>query len=63
MDSEEYLTGVEAVAVALGNRLGLPMAVWVVGFAAAMDGRRIPAIVDATIDSAAKLRTAVDGGS
>lgn len=37
VDDEEYLTGVRAVAIALGNIKGPPMAFWAVGLASRMD--------------------------
>jgi len=60
MDEEEYLPGVKAVAVALGNRRGLPLAIWVVGFADAMRKPLLSKIVTETLAAAEKLRTALD---
>lgn len=57
LDDEEYLPGVKAVAVSLGNHRGLPLAVWVVGFAAAMDIPAMPRIVAETLGTAKTLQT------
>jgi DNA-binding IclR family transcriptional regulator len=46
LDNEEYLTGIKAVAVNLGNCRGLPLVIWVVGFAATMTDGRMPVIID-----------------
>ena len=46
VDDEEYLPGVKAVAAGLGNHRGLPLAVWVVGFAGAMDDAVMPRIIE-----------------
>lgn len=60
VDNEEYLTGVKAVAVALGNQRGLPLAIWVVGFADAMGAGIIPGIAAETQRAAARLRESFD---
>jgi DNA-binding IclR family transcriptional regulator len=62
LDNEEYLPGVKAVAVGLGNLQGLPLAVWVVGFASAMDEAVMPEIVSATIESAYRLNGVLEEG-
>ncbi|UCF91161.1 MAG: IclR family transcriptional regulator [Desulfobacterales bacterium] len=63
LDKEEYLPGVRAVAVALGNHRGLPLAVWVVGFADSMNDRLLPGVVRATLDTARKLQVGLENGS
>jgi DNA-binding IclR family transcriptional regulator len=63
VDDEEYLPGVKAVAVALGNQRGLPMAIWVVGFADAMAASVISGIAEETRRAAAKLREVLDNGT
>lgn len=63
VDEEEYLAGVKAVAVALGNQRGLPLAIWVVGFADAMGASVIPAIAEETRRAAAELREVLDHGT
>lgn len=60
VDDEEYLAGVKAVAVALGNQRGLPLAMWVVGFADAMGVSVIPGIAEETRRAAANLREVLD---
>ena len=62
VDDEEYLPGVKAVAVALGNQRGLPLAIWVVGFADAMGKNAIPGIAEETGRAAVKLREVLDSG-
>ena len=60
MDEEEYLPGVKAVAVAVGNQRGLPLAIWVVGFADAMGKNAVPEIVAETGRAAVRLRESLD---
>lgn len=63
LDNEEYLPGVRAVAIGLGNHRGLPLAIWVVGFADSMSDEEMPKIVEGTMATAEKLKAALDGGS
>ncbi len=56
VDDQEYLSGVRAVAVALNNRQGLPIAIWVVGFAVNMGLEKMQQVADIAADSAKKLR-------
>lgn len=60
VDEQEYLPGVKAVAVAVGNQRGLPLAIWVVGFADAMGKSAVPEIVAETRRAAAMLRDSLD---
>ncbi len=60
IDNEEYLPGVKAVAVALGNKRGLPLAIWVVGFTSSMQEDKLSYIIDATKFTARKLRHILD---
>lgn len=60
LDHEEYLPGVKAVAIALGNMQGLPLAIWVVGFAAAMGEAVMPRIISAILDTTEKLNRELD---
>ncbi len=62
IDNEEYLPGVNAVAVSLGNHFGLPLAIWVVGFSGSMDHDSMPSIISATIDTADKLKKTINNG-
>jgi DNA-binding IclR family transcriptional regulator len=61
LDIEEYITGVCAVAVALGNYRGPSMAVWVVGMNGNMASDKIQQVVDFTSQAAASLNAAVEG--
>ena len=63
LDDEEYLPGVRAVAVSLGNQRGLPLAIWVVGFADAINDQTLPGIVSDTLKTANKLKAALDGSA
>jgi DNA-binding IclR family transcriptional regulator len=63
LDNEEYLAGVRAVAVGLGNHRGLPLAVWVVGFVDSMNDGVIGGIVQSTRKAAEKLKNVLDNGS
>jgi DNA-binding IclR family transcriptional regulator len=56
VDRGEYLSGVHAVATALGQHRAMPLAVWVVGFAESMGPKKIDRVVSAILDTAAGLR-------
>jgi DNA-binding IclR family transcriptional regulator len=56
VDRGEYLSGVNAVATGLGQHDGMALAIWVVGFAEAMDQEKIERVVQAILEMAAKLR-------
>lgn len=60
VDNEEYLPGVKAVAVALGNLRGLPLAIWVVGFADSMGEDATPGVAEETRHAALRLREVLD---
>jgi DNA-binding IclR family transcriptional regulator len=60
IDNEEYIHGIKAVAVALGNRRGLPLAVWVVGLSSTMEPEKIRRITDAVLKTSEKLRSALE---
>jgi len=60
IDDEEYITGIKAVAVALNNRKGPPMAVWVVGLSNTMDAAKIRQVTDVILHSTEKLRLALE---
>ena len=62
IDDEEYLPGVKAVAVGLGNHRGLPLALWVVGLAGAMGENAMTRIASESMDSARALQSALRGG-
>jgi len=63
VDDEEYLAGVKAVAVALVNRRGLPLAIWAVGFAESMGDQAIGKIALETQRAAENLRDVLDNRS
>lgn len=60
VDDEEYLPGVRAVAVSVGNRRGLPIALWVVGFAGAMGNAVLPNIIQHIQKTAQNLQKTMD---
>jgi DNA-binding IclR family transcriptional regulator len=60
LDDEEYLTGVRAIAVALQNNLGPPMAVWVVGMTSNINDNNIKQIVTITMEAAESLRSTIE---
>jgi DNA-binding IclR family transcriptional regulator len=59
VDDEEYLPGVRAVALSLGHHRGLSLALWVVGFAEAMDHQHMPGIVQEVLETAEKLKASL----
>jgi DNA-binding IclR family transcriptional regulator len=63
LDNEEYLPGVRAVAIGLGNHRGLPLAIWVVGFADSMRDDVMPQVIKGIKQTAEKLKALLDGGS
>jgi DNA-binding IclR family transcriptional regulator len=63
LDDEEYLPGVRAVAVGLGNRRGLPLAIWVVGFADSMNDEMLPQVINRTLTAGRKLQKVLDGSA
>jgi DNA-binding IclR family transcriptional regulator len=60
VDDEEYLSGVRAVAVALHNLKGPPMAFWAVGLSSHMDATKIQDAIRIMSDVAGKLRDMLD---
>jgi len=61
IDYEEYLSGIRAVAAALHNRRGLPMAIWVVGIARNMRLTRLRQVADITVAAAKDLCSRLEG--
>ena len=61
LDKEEFMSGVWGVAAGLKNYRGLPMGIWVVGFASAMDEDLINRIADKIVPISQKLRDILDG--
>ena len=62
VDDEEYLPGVRAVALSLGNHRGLSLALWAVGFAGSMARQAMPGIVREVLDTAEKLKGSLHNG-
>ena len=60
VDDEEYLPGVKAVAIRVGNHRGLPMALWVVGFAGSMENAVLPNIIQHIQQAARNLQKMMD---
>lgn len=63
VDHEEYLTGVSAIAVALNNLKGPPMALWAVGLSSHMVHEKIEAAIGLMTGAAEKLRGDLDKAS
>jgi len=59
-DDEEYIPGIKAVAVALHNRKGPSLAVWVVGLSNTMGSAKIQQIIDVILNITKKLRLAIE---
>jgi DNA-binding IclR family transcriptional regulator len=57
IDNEEYLVGVKAVAVTLGNFRSLPLLMWSVGFASVMTDKNLPGIAQKTLEAAEKVKS------
>lgn len=60
VDDEEYLPGVKAVGISVGNNRGLPLALWVVGFAGAMENTVLPNIIQNIQKAARNLKNIMD---
>ncbi len=60
VDDEEYLTGVRAVAVALRNHKGPPMAIWTVGLSSKMGSEKIEDAINNMRAAAENLCTVLD---
>ncbi len=60
LDDEEYLPGVRAVAVSLGNHRGLPLAIWVVGFSVSMTEGVMSDVIEQTVKTSQKLQSVID---
>ncbi len=56
LDRGEYLSGVNAVAVGLGNHYGQQMALWVVGFAESLHPGKIDEVKEPLLATADRLR-------
>jgi DNA-binding IclR family transcriptional regulator len=60
LDNEEYMPGVGAIAVSLGNLRGLPLAVWVIGFANTIGTDQIHYMAQQVKQFAEKLKASLD---
>jgi DNA-binding IclR family transcriptional regulator len=60
VDHGEYLTGVSAVAVALDNLIGPPMAVWAVGLSSNMGTDKVELAMEIMSAALEELRSALD---
>ena len=61
LDNEEYIQGVKAIAAGIGNIRGLPLAIWVVGFANAIRDEELTRMTHPIKEFAKKLKTVLDG--
>ena len=60
IDDEEYIPGIKAVAVALHNRKGPSLAVWVVGLSNTMGSTKIQQVIDVILNTTKKLGLALE---
>lgn len=63
VDHGEYLSGVSAVAVALDNLIGPPMAVWAVGLSSNMSAGKIEHAIGIMCTALEGLRSALDNST
>jgi len=56
VDCGEYLSGVNAVAVGLGKRRGIPLVVWAVGFAESLGPEKISVVVNELVKTGRALQ-------
>ncbi len=60
LDNEEYIPGVKAIGASIGNIRGLPLAVWIVGFANAIGDKEIDRMTVIIKEYAGKLKLSLD---
>jgi DNA-binding IclR family transcriptional regulator len=60
IDDEEYLAGIRAIAVPLKNRMGPPVAVWVVGLSSTMGLKKMQQAIEIATGSVEQLRSLLD---
>jgi DNA-binding IclR family transcriptional regulator len=60
LDKGEYLSGVNAVAVGLGDHYGQQLALWVVGFAESLHPEKIDKVKEPLLATAVQLRKIVN---
>lgn len=58
-DNEEYLPGVRAIATDIADYRGLPLAIWIVGFAVSMTNEAKANIIRETLNTSDLLRKAL----
>ena len=63
VDRGEYLSGVNAVAVSLGTRRGIPTAMWAVGFAESMGAEKIRRVIEEATKAASALKKRIGAES
>ena len=61
LDKEEFMSGVWGVAAGLRNYRGLPMGIWVIGFASAMEEASLDRIAEMIVPVSHTLRDILDG--
>jgi DNA-binding IclR family transcriptional regulator len=62
VDDEEYLTGVRAVAIALHNVTGPPLAFWAVGLSSRMEDDKMAQVIGIMMAACGTLRGVIDRG-
>jgi IclR family KDG regulon transcriptional repressor len=62
VDKGEYMSGVNALAVGVGDHYHQPLALWVVGFAESLDTKKIGRIKDSVLATADRLSEDLDTG-
>lgn len=60
LDNEEYIQGVKAIAAGVGNIRGLPVAVWIVGFANAISDEAMGRMIQLIKEFINKFKTLID---
>ncbi len=60
VDHEEYIVGVSAVAMALNNLTGPPMAIWAVGLSSNLEADKIDQAIHIMLGASEKLRHTMD---
>ncbi len=61
LDNEEYIPGVKAIAVDIGNKKGLSLALWVVGFSSSINSGKSEFIINSICAAAKELEAAFNG--
>jgi IclR family KDG regulon transcriptional repressor len=61
VDDEEYITGVRAVAAPLLSAPSAPAALWVVGFASALDDQKVKTIIREIQEAVQEIKQSLEG--